>query len=1039
MARARRAIQIESMTQSPRRVLATLVTFAALSVPFADVTAQDSSVFGNMRWRMVGPNRGGRVTAVTGVPSQPHTFFMGVASGGVWKTTDAGATWLPISDRHFEVGSIGDIAVAPSDPTIMYVGTGSDGLRSNVSTGRGVYRSVDGGQTWQFAGLRDVGQIGAVRIHPTNPEIVYVAAVGNLFRNNPERGVFRTQDGGRSWKRVLYVSDSTGAADVELQPGDPNVVFAVMSRAERKPWTIISGANEGGVYKSTDAGETWTRLTNGLPSGLIGKGNIGVTPANPMRLYLLYEAKPGGGLYRSDDAGATWTQTSSLPALVQRPFYYTTLTADPTNDDVVYAGAEGFFKSVDGGRTFRPFPTPHGDNHDIWINPRDANVMVQANDGGANVSINGGRTWSTQYNQPTAEIYQVYVDNQFPYRLYGAQQDNTTLILPSLPLNAADGDEWRIGPGCETGPIMPHPTNPDTVYGSCKGQYSRMSLRTGNEKHYWIGAQSLYGNPGKDLILRFQRVSPMEISPANPRVIYYGSQYVHRTRDEGVTWERISPDLTWNPPERQQKSSGEPITIDATGEEVYSTLYAIRESAIEPGVIWTGANDGPFYVTRNNGVGWTNVTPKDLPPGGRVANIEPSPHRRGSAYYAVHRYLLGDFAPYLYRTNDYGRTWTKITNGIPADHPVRVVREDPVRPGLLYAGTEFGVFVSFNDGANWHRFSNNLPAVPINDMKVHRGDLVIATQGRGFWIMDNLTPLHERKHLAASDRRDPAAVPMTAPAHLFGPRDAYRIRYATFGSRLGPAAPQYPAPGAQIDYWLPAGVSGEVKLEIVDAAGRLVRSFTSEAPPRATAPAASDPEDDMRPRGGGGAPRVTRNAGLNRFTWDLRYNGPWSAATRAPSAGGGPTAVPGKYTARLTVGDFSVTRDFMVRIDPRNARDGVTIADLQEQHDVGLRVRDMVSEVNQLAARVREARVRLRSATGAAADTLRQVTAIDERIVTPPVRYSRPELQAHIQYLYSLTNQGDQKIGRDVIERAAVLRQELDALKARTAVVLGAQ
>ena len=1002
-----------------------------------ELIAQDSSLYSNMRWRMVGPNRGGRVTSVTGVPSQPSTFYMGVASGGVWKTTNAGNDWFPVSDRHFEVASIGDIAVALSDPDVVYVGTGSDGLRSNVSTGRGVYRSGDGGQTWQFVGLRDVGQIGAVRIHPTNPEIVYVAAVGNAFRPNAERGIFRTQDGGRTWKKVLFVSDSTGAADVELQPGNPNTVFAVMSRAERKPWTIISGANEGGIYKSTDGGETWSRLSSGLPSGLIGKGNIGVTNANPNRLYLLYEAKPGGGMYRSDDAGATWTQTSNMPALIQRPFYYTTLTADPTNADVVWAGAEGFFRSSDAGRTFRPVPTPHGDNHDIWINPNNANILVQANDGGANVSLDGGRTWSTQYNQNTAEIYQVYLDNQFPYRLYGAQQDNSTLIVPSLPLNSDDGDEWRTGPGCETGPIFPHLTNPDTVYGNCKGQFSRMSLRTGNEKQYWIGAQSLYGNPGKDLIYRMQRTTPMEFSPHDARVLYYGSQYVHRTRNEGVTWERISPDLTWNPAERQQKGSGEPITVDNTGEEFYSTLYAIRESPLEPGVIWTGANDGPFHVTRNHGVSWTKITPPGLPQGCRVSMIDPSPHRRGSAYYAVYCYLLGDFAPYAYRTDDYGRTWTRLTtgsNGIPADYPVRVVREDPSRAGLLYAGTEFGMFVSFDNGARWLRFNMNLPVVPINDIKVHQKDVVIATQGRGFWILDNVTPLHARGALAAT----------AGKAQLFTPRTAYRIRYGTGRGRLGSAAPQYPSPGAQIDYWLPAGFAGDLRLEILDATGKVVQQFAAAAPGQqpqrpAGEVAPTDPDEDMRPRGGGAGARLTRTPGLNRFTWDLRYPGPWNPATRSASAGGGPTAVPGAYRARLVAGDVTVERPFTVAIDPRNAKDGVTVADLAEQHAVGVRVRDMVSEVTQLVGRVRDAKRRLASAGGAATDTLRMVEALEAKLVTPPVRYSKPELQAHIQYLYSLTNQADQKIGRDVIERAAALRKELDAAQAEAQRILGAR
>ena len=1004
-----------------------LLVFAA----FAEAAAQDSLLTKNMRWRFAGPNRGGRVTAVAGVPSQPNTFYMGVASGGVFKTTDAGGSWTPITERAFESASIGAISVYDGDPNIVYVGTGSDGLRSNVSTGRGVYRSSDGGQTWSFVGLRNVGQIGSVRIHPTNPDVVYVSATGNIFRSNPERGVFRTKDGGKSWEKILFLTDSTGASDVELQPGNPNVVFAVMTRSERKPWTIISGAMEGGVYKSVNGGDSWTKLASGLPTGLVGKGNVGVTPANPNRLYLLYEAKPGAGLYRSDDAGATWALVNSQANLITRPFYYTTLTADPTNADVVYAGAEGFFRCTEAGRTCRSFPTPHGDNHDIWINPRDANVMVQANDGGANVSLNGGRTWSTQYSQPTAEIYQVYVDNQIPYRLYGAQQDNTTLIVPSLPLNSGQGEEWRAGPGCETGPIMPHPTNPDTVYASCKGQYSRMSLRTGQEKQYWIGAQSLYSNPGKDLIYRFQRVSPMEISPHNPRVLYYGSQFVHRTMDEGVTWEKISPDLTWFPPERQQKNSGEPITLDGTGEENYSTLYAIEESPIEAGVIWTGANDGPWHVTRDGGRTWVNVTPRDMPRGCRVATIDPSPHRRGSAYYATYCYLLGDFAPYLYRTNDYGRTWTKIVNGIPGDAPARALREDPSRAGLLYAGTEIGMYVSTADGASWQRFNTNLPVVPINDIKVHRSDLVIATQGRGFWILDNLTPLHQP--VAASG------------VQLFAPRDAYRLRYSAsvpgLGRRLtGAAAPQYPAPGVQIDYWIPPGFRGDVTLAIKDSTGATIRTFSSAAMAgQGGAPERpADPDDDMRPPGGGAAgSRLTTTTGLNRFTWDMRAMGPWNPATRANAPGGGPMAVPGIYTAELSsAGGVAMSRPFRLLADPRMVNDGVTAAVMKEQYDVSMRVRDLVSEATMLAARIREAKRRLGSAAGAAADTLQRINAVEARLITPPIRYSKPELLTHITYLYSLTNQADQKLGRDVTERYDLLRRELDVLIAETNRVL---
>ena len=994
----------------------------------------DPALFKGLRYRMVGPNRGGRVTAVTGVAAQPHTFYMGVASGGVWKTTDAGQNWNPISDGKIPVGSIGAIEVAPSDPNIVYVGTGSDGVRSNVSIGRGVYRSSDGGQTWSFVGLREVGQIGALRVHPTNPDIVFVSATGNPFRRNVERGVFRTRDGGRTWEKVLFLSDSTGASDVELQPGNPNVVYAVMWRGERKPWTIISGAREGGVYKSVDGGDHWTRLTAGLPNELIGKGNIAVTAANPDRLYLLYEAKPGGGLYRSDDAGATWSLVNGNPALVQRPFYYTTLAADPTNADVVYAGAEGFFKSTDGGKTLRSFPTPHGDNHEMWISPRDGNLMIQSNDGGANVSLNGGRTWSTQYNQPTSEIYQVYIDSQVPYRLYGAQQDNSTLIVPSLPLNSGQAEEWRSGPGCETGPIMPHPTNPDTVYGSCKGQYSRMSLKTGQEKQYWVGAQSLYGNVPADLMLRFQRVSPMEISPWDGRTLYYGSQHVHRTRDEGVTWERISPDLTANDPKLRNAISGEPITRDMTGEEVYPTLYAIRESPVQRGVIWAGANDGPFHVSRDNGATWTNVTPKDLPPGGRVAMIDPSPHRAGTAYYAVYRYLLGDFQPYVYRTDDFGRSWTRLTtgsNGIPDDVPTRVVREDPDRPGLLYAGTEFGMYVSFDDGAHWQSFQLNLPVVPINDIKVFRKDLVIATQGRSFWIVDNLTPLHQASATVAS-----------APLTLFKPRDAQRLRYAAgggFGRGRGAAAPQYPPAGATIDFYR-SSAAGPVTLEILDETGRVVRTVSSEG--EGGAAGAADPmmanreEEDEGPRRARAPARLPLEQGLNRFVWDLGLPGPRDGTTgRAGS--GGPMALPGRYTVRVTAGGVTQSQPLLLRQDPRVERDGVTLADLRAQHEHNLRVRDLVSDVNRAVARLRDARARLRTASGASADTLARVRALEAKLLTPPIRYSKPELQAHITYLYGMTTGADQKVGRDARERYAMLRRDLDAVVAEINQLLG--
>jgi photosystem II stability/assembly factor-like uncharacterized protein len=991
--------------------------------------ALDSTFFGGLRYRMVGPARGGRVTTVTGVRQEPLTFYMGSTGGGVWKTTDAGQTWVNVSDGYFGVGSMGDIDVADSDPNVVYAGTGSDGLRSNVSIGDGVYKSSDAGRTWRHVGLRQAGNIGAVRVHPSNPDIVFVAAIGNPFRPNPERGVFRTRDGGRSWERVLFISDSTGAVDVEFQPGNPDVVYAAMWRAERKPWTIISGAREGGIYKSSDGGTTWQKLQDGLPSELVGKANIGVTPAASNVVYVLIEAKPGSGLYRSDDAGQSFRLVSDFPQIITRPFYYTTLAVHPKDANVVFAGAEGFYRSNDGGRTWQPMRTPHGDNHDLWINPDVPDIMIQSNDGGANVTLNGGRTWSTQYNQPTAEIYQVATDNQFPYRLYGAQQDNSTLIVPSLPLSSGRPDsplqEWRAGPGCETGPIIPHPVNPDTVYGSCKGQFSRMSLKVGQEKQYWIGAQSLYGNPGKDLIFRFQRVSPMEISPHDPRVIYYGSQYVHRTRDEGVTWELISPDLTWNPPGRQQKVSGEPITIDVTGEEFYSTLYAIRESPLEPGVIWTGANDGPFHVTRDGGKTWTNVTPKEQPPGCRVQNIEPSPHRRGSAYYAVLCYLLGDFAPYIWRSDDYGATWKRLSdgrNGIPANYPTRVVREDPDREGLLYAGTEFGVFVSFDNGSNWRPLQLNLPRTPVTDMRVFRKDLVLSTQGRSFWILDNLTPLQQLSDSVAQ-----------LPAHLFAPREAYRIRYSgSFGgvesSRSDPADPQYPPPGAAIDYWLsPDAARAPVTLAVLDSAGQVLRVFSSEGlGEREVWPLEPGMRRPAMERVG--TPRLPRSAGLNRFYWDLTLPGPWDPNPQR-SGRNGPMVPPGSYRVRLEAGGRTMEQRLVLRMDPRVERDGVTLADVREQLAHNLRVRDLVSEVNALVQRIEATRQRLAGASGAQADTLARLEALRARLVTPPIRYSKPELQAHIQYLYGMTLGADQKVGRDAVERYRQLRAELDTIE----------
>ena len=963
----------------------------------------EAGKFSTLRYRMIGPARGGRVTAVTGVPQEPNTFYFGSTGGGVWKTTDAGISWRSLSDQAFASASIGALDVADSDPNVIYVGTGSEAIRSNVSIGKGIYKSTDAGRSWRFVGLKDAGQIGAIVVHPTNAEVVYAAVVGNPFANTRTRGVYRTRDGGATWQQVLFLSDSTGAADIELQPGNPNVVYATMWHGLRKPWTIISGGAEDGIFKSTDGGDNWTRLGGGLPTGIVGKSDLAVSAAAPQRVYALVEAKVGGGLYRSDDAGERWTLVNTTPGIITRPFYYVNVDADPTNADVVYAGAEGFYKSTDGGRTFRTIRTPHGDNHDMWINPTDGRIFVQSNDGGANVTLNGAQTWSTQANQPTAEIYQVAVDEQYPYRVYGAQQDNSTLIVPSLPVGSAGLDDpmqsWRQGPGCETGPIMPHRTNPDTVYGSCKGQFSRMSLRVGQEQQHWVGAQSLYGNPNDALRYRFQRVSPMELSPFESNTIYYGSQYVHRSRDEGKSWERISPDLTANDPRYHQAISGEPITIDVTGEEMYATLYAIRESPLARGVIWAGANDGPIHVTRDGGRTWVNVTPKDLPPGGRVQNIEPSPLRPGAAYVAVLRYLLGDFQPYIYKTEDYGKSWTRLTdgsNGIPNDAPTRVVREDPSRAGLLYAGTEFGMYVSFDDGKHWRPLQLNMPITPITDIRVHRKDLVLSTQGRSFWILDDLAPLHELTDAIAAK-----------PVHLFTPRAAIRYRYrAGFGGAeaergASDDAPQYPPSGAMIDYWLASPAVGSVTLDILDAKRVVIRSFSSDSV-----------RDSSMVRAG--TARLPARAGLNRAIWDMSHSGPWSenAAQRGRN---GPMATPGTYAVRLTANGVTTTHPLVLRADPRVARDGISQAVLEAQLAHNLRVRELVTDANRVAARLKE----LKNPT------------LDAEFFTPPVRYSKPALQTHITYLYSMALGADQPISRDAADRYVELRKALDNIKAR--------
>jgi photosystem II stability/assembly factor-like uncharacterized protein len=1016
-------------SHSQRRVWAIPVAFSLafaalpLLVP-SPVSAQDAQsrvelAFSDLSYRNVGPSRGGRVTAVAGHRAHPLTFYMGATGGGVWKTEDYGTTWRPISDGYFETGSIGSIRVAPSDPDIVYVGTGSDGIRSNVITGRGLYRSDDAGETWERRGLVEMGQLGAVEVHPDDPDVAYVAALGNPWANSPERGVYRTRDGGTTWDQVLFTSDSVGAIDLEINTANPNEIYAAMWRGQRQPWTIISGmeasGRENGIWKSSDGGDTWRIMTEGLPTGLVGKIDLSVTADAPNRVYALVETTdPEEGLYRSDDFGETWELVSNQRGIMNRPFYYTNVTADPTNADHVYINNEGYYESIDGGATFERRQTPHGDNHDTWINPDNPLIQIQSNDGGANVTLDGGNTWSTQSNQPTAELYQVDIDDQFPYWLYAGQQDNSTIRVPSNP--PATGSQgghqgnWEAVGGCETGPAVPKPGDPTIVYSNCKGRFGRYNQITGQEKQYYVGFVNLYGVNPAELPYRFQRVVPIEVSPHDASTVYHGSQFVHKTTDEGVTWEQISPDLTAFRPERQQISGG-PITRDITGEEHYSVLYAIEESPVTPGVIWSGANDGLVQVTRDGGATWKDVTPADMPPEGRISIIDPSPHAAGKAYFAGFRTLLGDPTPFIYRTEDYGESWTLLTtgeNGIPAHHPTRAVREDPEQEGLLYAGTEFGMYVSFDDGERWEQFQYNLPRTPITDIKVHQDDLVISTMGRAFWIMDNLSPLRQFDEAMAS--REP---------FFYQPTAAHRLRGGRGGGGGAPDAPQYSRNGATLDYMLPEeGMS--VEIEISDASGALVRSFQSSGPGARTE-SAQEMRGPFQREVGASAPTTKR--GLNRFVWDFTVPGP-NGAPR-----GGPMVVPGTYMARLTVDGESQTRSFDVLIDPRVAADGVTLADLQAQFDLGMEIQAAIEDADATIERLQGAQERVAEGSDVEAE-LREIerALLTDRTITS---YPQPMLRDQLNYLNGNTQRADQKPAVDMYERLEVLVTELEVHKQR--------
>jgi photosystem II stability/assembly factor-like uncharacterized protein len=970
-----------------------------------------------LKYRELGPYRGGRVTAVAGVKAKPSTFYFGATGGGVWKTEDYGISWEDISDGFFSTPSIGAIEVAQNDPNVIYVGTGSDGLRSNVIEGRGVYKSIDGGENWKFIGLAEVGQIGAVRIHPNNHNIVYVAAIGKAFQSNRERGVYKTVDGGKTWEKILFISEETGIYDIEFLPSNPEIIFATAWKTERKPWTIISGGKpeEGGIYKSIDGGKIWEKITEGLPNKLIGKIDLAVTPADSKLVYALVEAPDEeGGLYKSIDQGKTFKHISAEKGIRTRPFYYTNLKIDPKNPEVLYALATGYYKSIDGGKTWKRMSSPHSDNHDMWINPEDPDIFIQSNDGGANVTLNGGKSWSTQYNQPTAEIYQVEVDDQFPYWVYGGQQDNSsTIAVPTQAPYAIQrpGTGYIIyAGGCETGPAVPKPGNHNIVYSNCKGRFGVFNKETGTEKRYYVGATNMYGHNPKDLKYRFQRVSPIYVSPHDSSIVYHCSQFVHKTTDEGKTWETISPDLTAFEADKQV-ISGAPITRDVTGEEFYSTIYAIRESPAQQGVIWVGANDGPVHVTQDGGESWTKVTPKKLPSGGRVDAVEPSPHNPAKAYISVLRYQLGDPKPYIYKTTNYGKSWTLLTsgdNGIPEDFPTRVIREDPKKEGLLFAGTEYGMFVSFNDGKNWKPFQQNLPVTPITDLKIYRDDIVMSTMGRGFWILDDMSLLRQYEGTKENENV------------LFKPKDTYRYRMPAGAYRS--STPDYPKPSVKIDYYLAGKAEQPIQLEIKNASGEVVyHIFSDTTKLKEKAKVVRDmATEDVRFIT---AKNLAVNKGLNRFEWDFESLGPWHK-TKSRRYKNGPIVPPGKYLVTLTVDEWTDTQEFELLIDPRLEKAGVNLEDLKKQEELQKKVITLLEDGRKLEDSIENQLKKTND--DAKKKVLKESLA---KLQTAEGIYMQPMLLSQISYLNSMINRADQLPGRDAYERYEELKAQFDIIK----------
>lgn len=916
------------MNLTKRLLLLTSLLFAFLSPNLKGQSTADfkPALYESLEWRCVGPFRGGRSCAVTGVPGKPNLFYFGGTGGGVWKTIDGGQTWENISDGYFG-GSVGAIAVSTYDPNVIYVGGGEKTVRGNVSYGYGVWKSVDGGKTWEQKGLEDSRHIGRIRIHPRNPDIAYAAVMGDLYKSTEERGVYRTMDGGDTWERVLFANADAGAVDLILDPANPRVVYASTWKIRRTPYSLESGGEGSALWKSTDSGTSWENLTEkeGFPDGPLGIIGIAVSPVNPDRVWALVEAK-NGGVIRSEDGGETWARINESRSLRQRAWYYTRIYADTKDEDVVYVMNVRYHKSKDGGKTFKPYAAPHGDHHDLWVAPEDPNRMIIGDDGGAQVTFDGGDNWTTYHNQPTAQFYRVTTDNDFPYRIYAAQQDNSTIRIRHRTNGSSIGEQdWESTAGGESAHLAPSPLDNDVVFGGSYGGFLTMkNHRTGERRAVNVWPDNPMGYGAEGMKYRFQWNFPLFFSPHNPEKLYAASNHLHVSTNGGESWEVISPDLTLNDSTKLGPSGG-PITKDNTGVEYYCTIFAAMESPYEQDLIWTGSDDGLVHLSRDGGDNWENITPKDFPEWLMVNSIDPDPFNAGGAYIAGTRYKLGDYAPYLYHVTDYGKSWRKITSGIDKEHFTRVLRADPDRKGLLYAGTESGMYLSFDNGDTWSPFQLNLPLVPVTDLTIKEKNLIAATQGRSLWMIDDLTPLHQLK--ADMD---------TTSAQLFRPVDSY-LMDGVQRKNLKRAGTNHPG-GVTIHYFLPEEVvsdSQQIALAFYEESGKHIRTFSTDAKEKAD--------------------KLEVEAGGNTFNWNLQY--PKAKEVKGMIlwwAGlSGPKAVPGYYNVKLMTPKDTLEQSWVLKKDPRISS---TVGDLQARFDFMQSINEKVSEAHQAITDIRAVR-----------------------------------------------------------------------------------